>query len=92
MNSEKITLVVCLTLFMVVGINAALYVALRRGGEASLVELTRRAVHRLRDPWKDEDEALQELSKLVSKFKEGTPKMPGEERSGDRQDQQNRSS
>ena len=88
MNSEKITLVVCLTLFMVVGINAALYVALRRGGEASLIELTRRAVHRLRDPWKDEDEALQELSRLVSKFKEGTPKMPGEDTSADRQDQQ----
>ena len=92
MNTDNVTLVVCITLFMVIGINAALYVALRRGGEASLIELTRRAVHRLRDPWKDEDEALRELSKLVSKFKEGTPKMPGEERSGDRQDQQNRSS
>jgi len=91
MNTDNVTLVVCLTLFMVIGINAALYVALRRGGEASLIELTRRAVHRLRDPWKDEDEALQELSRLVSKFKEEAPKMPGEDRSGDRQDQQNRS-
>ena len=89
MNTDKVTLVVCLTLFMVVGINAALYVALRRGGEASLVELTRRAVHRLRDPWKDEDEALQELSKLVSNFKEETPKKSEEDTSGDRLDQQN---
>jgi len=89
MNTDNITLVVCLTLFMVVGINAALYVALRRGGEASLVELTRRAVHRLRDPWKDEDEALQELSKLVSNFKEETPKKSEEDTSGDRLDQQN---
>jgi len=88
MNTDNVTLVVCLTLFIVVGINAALYVALRRGKEASLVELTRRAVHRLRDPWKDEDEALQELSRLVSEFKEGTPKMPGEVGSSDRQDQQ----
>ncbi|OGO66229.1 MAG: hypothetical protein A2Z45_09625 [Chloroflexi bacterium RBG_19FT_COMBO_55_16] len=88
MNTDNVTLVVCLTLFIVVGINAALYVALRRGKEASLVELTRRAVHRLRDPWKDEDEALQELSKLVSKFKQEIQEKPGEDTSGDRQDQQ----
>ena len=86
MNTDNITLVICLTLFMVVGINAALYVAFRRGKEASLVELTRRAVQRMRDPWKDEDDALHELSRLVYKFKEETPKKPEEDISGDRQD------
>jgi hypothetical protein len=86
MNTDNITLVICITLFMVVGINAALYVAFRRGKEASLIELTRRAVQSMRDPWKDEDKALQELSKLVAKFKEEIPTKPGKDASGDRQD------
>lgn len=89
MNTDNITLVICITIFMVVGINAALYVAFRRGKEASLVELTRQAVLRMRDPWKDEEEALHELSRLVSKLKEDTPKKPGEDINGDRQGQQN---
>ncbi len=86
MKTDNVTLVVCITLFMVIGINAALYVALRRGKEAGLVELTRLAVQRMRDPWQDEDETLKELSSLVSKYKEETANKPGEDISGDSRD------
>jgi hypothetical protein len=59
-----------LTLFLVVGLNAAIYAALRGGGTQTQIELFRRAAQRARQPWKDEDEALQELSKRVAVLKE----------------------
>jgi hypothetical protein len=34
----------------------------------------RNAARRARDPWKDEDDALKELSNLVSGLKDETPK------------------
>lgn len=70
MESDKILLVICLTLFLVVGLNAAIYASLRGGGTRTQIELFRRAAQRARHPWKDEDEALQELSKRVAALKE----------------------
>jgi uncharacterized protein HemX len=66
MDGSQLGLVICLTLFIVVGVNAALYVALRRGNEAGQIELFRRAAQRAREPWKQEDEALRELSRRVA--------------------------
>jgi hypothetical protein len=66
MDFSKVFLVICLTLVIVVGVNAALYVSLRRGNEAGQIELFRRAAQRAREPWKEEDEALQELSRRVA--------------------------
>lgn len=78
MEMSKVALVVCLTLFIVVGINAALLVALRRGKEASQIDLLRRAAHRAQQPWAHEDEALKELSRRVSELKgESEPQGPG---------------
>jgi hypothetical protein len=70
MDLSKVTLVICLTLFIVVGVNAALYVSLRRGNEAGQIELFRRAAQRAREPWKEEDEALQELSRRVASLQQ----------------------
>ncbi len=70
METDKVLIVVCLTLFLVVGINAAIYVSLRGGGTQSQIDLFRRAAQRARQPWKDEDEALEELSKRVAALKE----------------------
>lgn len=81
MDISKVALVVCLTLFIVVGINAALYVSLRRGNEAGQIELFRRAAQRAREPWKDEDEALQELSRRVAGLQQARPAGEG---TGDR--------
>lgn len=73
MDMGKAGLVICLTVFIVVGINAALLVAFRRGNEASQVDLLRHAAERARKPWANEDEALQELSKRVAGLKSNPP-------------------
>ena len=70
METDKVVIVVCLTLFLVIGINAALYVALRRGQEASLIDLTRKSFQHLRDPWQEEDQSLKELSRRVAGLKQ----------------------
>ena len=73
MDLSKGVLVICLILLIVVGINAALYVTLRRGNEAGQIELFRRAAQRAREPWKEEDDALQELSRRVAGLKRAEP-------------------
>jgi hypothetical protein len=43
-----------------------IYLSLRRGNEVTTVDLMRKAARRARNPWQDEDEALQELSEIVA--------------------------
>jgi hypothetical protein len=57
---EKLLLVICLTVLIVAGLNALAYAALRRGDEDNMINLTRKAAQRARNPWQDEDQALQE--------------------------------
>lgn len=78
MDMQKAGLVICLTVFIVIGINAVLLVSLRRGNEASQIDLMRRAAERARQPWAKEDEALKELSTLVSGLKNFRPVTPEE--------------
>lgn len=66
MDTDRVLLVIVLTVLIVVGVNGILYVALRRGNEANLVDLTRKSLHNVRNPWQAEDQALQELSRLVA--------------------------
>lgn len=86
MDSDRIFLVIVLTAVIVIGINGLLYVAFRRGNEANMIDLTRKALQKTRNPWQEEDEALQELSRLVAdlKAKEKTkpPESPAENGSG----------
>ncbi len=70
MDPNRIFLVVCITLFIVVGINAAIYVSLTRKNTVGQIELMRRAASRARDPWGPEDANLKELSRLVAELKE----------------------
>jgi hypothetical protein len=69
MDSNRIFLVIVLTAVIVIGINGLLYVAFRRGNEANMIDLTRKALQKTRNPWQEEDEALQELSRLVADLK-----------------------
>lgn len=70
MDYERVALVVCLTLFIIIGINAALYVTLtRRNGTIGQIELMRRAARRARHPWEEEDKSLEELSRLVAPYR-----------------------
>jgi len=65
---EKVTLVIGLTLIIVIGVNVILYFAVRDRSLPHEIELFRRAARRARNPWQDEDDALGELSDLVSKL------------------------
>lgn len=67
---EKVTLVIGLTLLIVIGANVILFFAFRDRSLPHQIELFRRAARRARNPWKDEDDALGELSDLVSKLED----------------------
>ena len=69
MDFNKVFLVVCLTILGVIALNALIYLSLRRGDEANAIDLMRKAARRARDPWKDEDDALKELSRLVTNIR-----------------------
>jgi len=70
MDYEKATLVCCITLFLVVGVNAAIYVSLADKRTIGQIELFRRATNRAQKPWGEEDQTLQELSRKVAELKE----------------------
>lgn len=70
MDPSRVFLVVCITLFLVVGINAAIYVSFSRKNTVGQIELMRRAANRARDPWGPEDADLKELSRLVTDLKD----------------------
>lgn len=77
MDIDRVVLVVCLTVFIVVGLNASIYAFLRRGSGAAQIDLFRKAAGRARQPWITEDQALQELSDRVTALRE--PQLSAEE-------------
>ncbi|HEX7973750.1 MAG TPA: hypothetical protein VF498_05020 [Anaerolineales bacterium] len=80
MDYTKAVLVICITLFIVIGINAAIYISItrRKGGSSTLgqIELLRRAAKRAQDPWQTEHTDLQELSRRVSGLKQDSSRDP----------------
>lgn len=73
MDLDRALIVICITIFVVIALNVGIYLSMRRGDEVTTISMLRNAARRARDPWKDEDEALKELSHLVSGFKEEAP-------------------
>lgn len=69
MDLDRAFLVICLTIAAVVVFNVMIYLSVRRGDEVTTIDMMRKAARRARNPWKDEDDALQELSDLVSNLK-----------------------
>jgi hypothetical protein len=70
MDYSKAFWVICITLILVIGLNASIYVAFtRRKNEISQVDLFRQAANRARAPWHEEDKDLEELSKIVAELK-----------------------
>lgn len=65
MDYNRILLIVCVGVFLAVGIPAALYMALRRESGAGQIELFRRAARGAQRPWGKEDDDLQELSRRI---------------------------
>ena len=56
---EKVTLVIGLTVLIVVSVNVILFFGFRDRSLPYQIELFRRAAQRARDPWQDEDDALE---------------------------------
>jgi hypothetical protein len=80
MDLDRAFLVICLTVGAVILFNVMIYLSVRRGNEVTTIDLMRKAARRARNPWQDEDDALQELSDIVSGFKPGEGKTdPAEE-------------
>lgn len=62
----QVLLALCLTIVIVVVVNAALLWIVRRQFRAEDIEMFRRAGGRAQNPWGPENEELQTLSRLVS--------------------------
>ena len=69
MDLDKALLVIILTVGAVILFNLMIYLSARRGNEVTTINLMRKAARRARNPWQDEDDALQELSDIVSGLK-----------------------
>jgi len=60
----------CLVAFIVIGINAFLYVTLKQKNTVNQVDLLRKAAERARDPWGEENANLAELSNRIAELRE----------------------
>ena len=69
MDTSSVPFAICLTIGIVVAVNATLYTMVRRKWLSENIELFRKAVVSARNPWKKEDDDLAQLSHLVSRFK-----------------------
>jgi len=69
MNVEKATLVISITLILVIIVNAAIYVAVKRRKTTGQIKLLQRAAKKARDPWGDENAKLEELSRRVAELR-----------------------
>jgi len=78
MDPAKAMLVICITIIVVIIINAAIYSTYRRKDGASSIDLFRKAASQARNPWENEDADLKELSKKIEEIKQ----REGKERNG----------
>jgi hypothetical protein len=70
MPNGNITLVICLTVLIGLGVPAMLYAGMRRKGDISQIDLIRKAAKRSQKPWQPEDSQLSELAQRVEKLKQ----------------------
>lgn len=75
MDVDRALIVAGVTILVVVLFNVMIYLSLRRGDEITTIDMLRKATRRAREPWKDEDNALEELSHLVTKLKDKSASM-----------------
>ncbi len=66
---ERAILIICLTVFVAVGILAVLYAGARRGSAIGQIEIAKKIFKGARDPWKPEDEQMDELARKVEALK-----------------------
>lgn len=70
MDPGQLIFLFCLVAFIVIGINAFLYVTLKQRSTITQVDLLRKAADRARDPWGEENANLAELSQRIADLRE----------------------
>lgn len=70
MDPGQLIFIFCLVAFIVIGINAFLYVTLKQRSTITQVDLLRKAADRARDPWGEENANLAELSQRIADLRE----------------------
>jgi hypothetical protein len=61
--------VACLSIALIFGIPAGIYAYLARGDFHGQIEMLKKARNRAQNPWKSEDDSLEELSRKVQELK-----------------------
>jgi len=70
MDLTKAGLIVALVVLVVILLNIGMYLAFsRKDGQPGTIELLMKAGKRVKNPWEDEDNALEELSEIVKELK-----------------------
>ena len=69
MEVRNVWLVICISLVLVVGLNAAIFALFVKKNSVSEIDLFRRAARNIRHPWAREDESLSRLSEMVTDLK-----------------------
>lgn len=70
LENTGLVLVLCLVLFIGLGFPISLFLAARRGEKIHEVDLYKKVAKGLRNPWKKEDDMLEELSKRIEELKD----------------------
>lgn len=65
MDLNKASTVICLTIIVVLAFNVLIYFAFRRGIRIPEIDVIQKITNRSSQPWRKEQEDLDELSKLV---------------------------
>ena len=68
--------VICLVVLIVVAVNGGLFLAVKRGGSHRQVELLRRAAKTARNPWAEQEQAMDELRERVSELESESANPP----------------
>ncbi len=83
MDISRALVVVGITLVVVILINVSIFVGLSRRNPGSSIEYLQKAAQRAKSPWKPEDDALSELSRLVKDIQE-KDENPGQHQSDEK--------
>lgn len=81
MSQEAWLAAICLTL-LIVGINVGLLILLRGHSTKNQYSILSRAARKVRRPWQEEDDRLEELSRRVADLKDA-PGMQSPEKKDD---------
>jgi hypothetical protein len=70
MDLTQFVLILCATIFIGVGIPAGLYFMFRRDNRAELIQIMQKTSREMRQPFKRDQEQMDELARRVAELKE----------------------